>query len=222
MAWNPLPETVSITVETPQPKAFSLDPKKTAIVVVDMQNNFCKKGNERSFNVIEGNIRLLEKARAAGATVIYVQSVRMPNSPEHTFYNLPLHLIVGTWDVEIVSEIAPLPGEPVIQKWSHDVWAWPGMEELLAERGITAGEWTILVTGVSAATCAHAAALGFANRHYMTIIPLDCTAATIEAEARTYAQYMSGGYSYCIDFTTSSLVEFVPAAVAGELIGATA
>jgi nicotinamidase-related amidase len=110
MAWDPLPETVTITVDTPTPKALTLDPKKTAVVVVDMQNNFCKKGNERSFNVIEGNVRLLEKARAAGATVIYVQSVRTEDSPEHTFYKLPLHLIVGTWDVEIVEEIAPKPG----------------------------------------------------------------------------------------------------------------
>jgi nicotinamidase-related amidase len=93
---------------------------------------------------------------------------------------------------------------------------------VLAEKGIVSGEWTILVTGVSAATCAHVAALGFSNRHYMTLIPLDCTAATIEAEARTYAQYMHGGYSYNMDFTTSKLVEFAPVAVAGELVGATA
>lgn len=220
MPWNPLPEVVEITVDTPKPKAFTLDPKKTAVVVVDMQNNFCKKGNERSFNVIEGNARLLKKARDAGATVIYVQSVRMPESPEHTVYGLPLHLIVDTWDVEIVEEIAPRPGEPVVQKWSHDVWSWPGMEELLEEKGVIAGEWTVLVTGVSAATCAHAAALGFSNRHYMTLIPLDCTAASIEQEARTYAQYMGGGYTHNVDFTVSSMVEFAPVGVTAEPVAA--
>ena len=42
---------------------------------------------------------------------------------------------------------------------------------------------------MSAAVCAHAAALGFSNRHYMTLIPMDCTAASdVEEEARTYGE----------------------------------
>ena len=214
MAWEPLPESVTYTYTNPKPKSFTLDPKKTAVVVVDMQNNFCKKGNERSFNVIEGNVRLLAKARAAGATVIYVQSVREVESIEHTKYGQPLHLIVDTWDTEIVEEIKPLPGEPVIQKWSHDVWAWGGLSELLRAKGITPDDWTILVTGVSAATCAHAAALGFSNRHYYTLIPMDCTAASIEQESWAYDQYQRRGYAYNMDFTLSTLVEFEGAAAA--------
>lgn len=223
MAWEPLPETVTVTYQNPKPKSFTLDPKKTAVVVVDMQNNFCKKGNERSFNVIAGNQLLLQKAREAGATVIFVQSVRQVDSIEHTKYGLPLHLIVDTWDTEIVEEIAPLPGEPVIQKWSHDVWSWGGLSELLRAKGITPDDWTIMVTGVSAATCAHAAALGFSNRHYYTLIPLDCTAADIEQESWAYSQYQRRGYAYNMDFTLSTLVEFASnaaAAPARELVGA--
>ena len=103
-----------------------------------------------------------------------------------------------------------MPGEHVVQKWSHDVWAWDGLEAVLEKEGITSDEWTVLVTGVSAAQCANAAALGFANRHYKTLIPLDATAASVEMEARTYDHYMGGAYNYCIDFTTSKLVSFSP------------
>jgi nicotinamidase-related amidase len=221
MAWEPLPPTVTVTYENP--KSLNLDPKKTAVVVVDMQNNFCKEGNQRSFDVIAGNERLLAKARAAGATVIFVQSVRQVDSIEHVKYGLPLHLIVDTWDVEIVEELGPLPGEPVIQKWSHDLWSWGGLSELLRAKGITPDDWTIMVTGVSAATCAHAAALGFSNRLYYTLIPLDCTAADVEQEAWAYSQYQRRGYAYNMDFTLSTLVQFEPAAVsqrAGDLVGA--
>lgn len=224
MAWTPLPEVVEFTVETPQPKEFVLDPAKTALVIVDMENHFCKKGNERSFNVIEGNERLLAKAREAGAKVIFVQSVRQLESPNHTVYKRGRYLLIGTWNTEIVEELTPLPGEPVVQKWSHDVWAWHGLESVLEKEGIVAEDFTILVTGVSAAQCANAAALGFSNRHYDVLIPMDATAASIEMEARTYHHYMGGAYNHNIDFTLSTMVSFQPVEASKEAIpaGATA
>jgi nicotinamidase-related amidase len=177
-----------------------------------MENYFCKRGNERSFDVIEGNVILLAKAREAGVPVIFIQSVRTPEALEVTVFGRKPMLLEGTEDVEIVSEIAPLPTETVVQKWSHDPFARTRLEEVLTEKGIIAGETTVLVTGVSAAVCAHACALGFSNRHYMTLIPLDATAASIEDEARTYGQYQGGGYSFDMDFTLSTMVTFAPVA----------
>ena len=211
MAWEPLPPVVEITVDTPQPKEVVLDPKKSALVIVDMENYFCKRDLEgRSNAVIDGNVTLLEKARAAGTPVIFVQSVRQMESPNHTVYKRGKNLLIGTWNTQIVDELTPQPGEHVVQKWSHDVWAWWGMEDVLEKEGITNDKYTVLVTGVSAAQCANAAALGFANRHYDVVIPLDTTAASVEAEARTYAHYMGGGYDYCFGFTTSAMVSFAP------------
>jgi nicotinamidase-related amidase len=178
-----------------------------------MENTFCKKGNQRSFDVIEGNVRLLAKAREAGAKVMYVQSLRHVESPDHTLFGNKLHLLYGTWDSTIVEEITPEPGESVIPKWSNDVWAWHGIEAVLEREGIVAGEWTVLVTGVSAATCAEAGALGFANRLYKTLIPLDCTAASVEMEARIFSLYMEPEYSAHMDFTLSTMVSFAGAAV---------
>lgn len=224
MAWTPLPPVVEMTVETPQPKEVVLDPKKTALVIVDMENHFCKRDLEgRSYAVIDGNAKLLEKYRAAGAPVIFVQSVRQLESPNHTVFKRGKNLLIGTWNTEIVEELTPLPGEHVVQKWSHDIWAWWGLEDVLEKEGIAADEYTILVTGVSAAQCANAAALGFANRHYDVLIPLDATAASVEAEARTYAHYMGGGYNYNMGFTTSAMVTLSPKAaepVPPEMIAA--
>lgn len=224
MVWTLLPETVTVTFTTPKPKEFTLDPAKSALVIVDMENYFCKRGNQRSFDVIEGNVRLLAKAREAGAKVIFIQSVRKPDALEVTVFGRKPMLLDGTEDVEIVEEIAPLPGEPVVQKWSHDPFARTSLEAVLEREGIIAGETTVLVTGVSAAVCAHACALGFSNRHYMTLIPLDCTAASIEDEARTYHQYQSGGYNFDMDFTLSTMVTFAPVATAAarEPVAATA
>lgn len=219
MAWTPLPETVTVTYTTPTPKPFTLDPKKTAVVVVDMENYFCKRpGVGRMGEVIEGNVRLLAKAREAGATVIFIQSVRTPDALEVTVFGREPMLLEGTPDVEIVSEIAPLPGEPVVKKYNHDPFARTELEDVLTREGIVAGEWTVLVTGVSAAVCANACAMGFSNRHYMTLIPMDCTAAgTFEDEARTYALYQGRAYNFDMDFTLSTLVTFAsPASVIEE------
>ena len=218
MPWSPLPEIVTITYTTPTPKEFALDPAKTAVVVVDMENYFCKRpGVGRMGEVIEGNVRLLAKAREAGAKVIYIQSVRTPDALEVTVFGRDPMLLEGTPDVEIVSEIAPLPGEPVVKKYNHDPFARTELEDVLTREGIIAGEWTVLVTGVSAAVCANACAMGFSNRHYMTLIPMDCTAAgTVEDEARTYSIYQGRAYNFDMDFTLSTMVSFVPAAALAE------
>lgn len=218
MAWTPLPETVTVTYTTPVPREFALDPKKTAVVVVDMENYFCKRpGAGRMAEVIEGNVRLLAKAREAGAKVIFIQSVRTPDALEVTVFGRKPMLLEGTPDVEIVAEIAPLPGEPVVKKYNHDPFARTELEDVLAREGIIAGEWTVLVTGVSAAVCANACAMGFSNRHYMTLIPMDCTAAgTFEDEARTYALYQGPAYNFDMDFTLSTMISFVPAAATAQ------
>lgn len=220
MAWQPLPDSVTVTFDIPKPQKFTLDPAKTAIVVVDMENAFCTPSfpmyGTRSEDAIAGNVALLEKARAAGAKVIYIQSVRKPDMAEVTRFGREPHLIEGSADTEIVSEISPMPGEPIVKKYSHDPFARTELEAVLEREGIVQGEWSVIVSGVSAAVCAHACALGFANRHYYTIIPMDATAAaSVEEEARIYAQYSGGAYNYCMGFTTSDLVEFV--AGVGEL-----
>jgi nicotinamidase-related amidase len=212
--WTPLPASLTVEVTTPQPEPVVLDPARTAVVVVDMQNNFCIKSyrqgdTRRAANVIPGVRRLITDARSAGVPVIYVQSLRQLESPEHTVFGCPLHLLVGSWDVEIVEEIAPEAGDFVVQKWSHDVWAWHEMEALLEREGFQAGEWTMLVAGVSASGCARAAAIGFCNRGYRTLIPMDATAASkVRSEARTFVGYRSLAYRDYIGFTLSTLVEY--------------
>jgi nicotinamidase-related amidase len=217
MSWQPLPTSVTVTYNVPQPRAFELDPAKTALVIVDMENAFCTPGFQFYFTRMEatiaGNARLLAKARAAGVKIIYSQSVRKPDMVEVIRFGRDAHLLEGTPDVQIIPALAPRPGEIVFKKYSHDPFARTGFDELLEREGVVEGEWSVLVTGVSAAVCANVCALGFANRHYYTIIPMDCTAArSVTDEARTYAQYTSAAYEYCIGFTTSELVTFVPGA----------
>jgi nicotinamidase-related amidase len=212
-------QTVNLQVEMPEPQPFTLDPAKTAVVVVDMQNFFLR-GEERArmAPTIEGTVELLRKAREAGAKVIYIQTERTTETLDVARFGREPRLFKDTYDWEIAEEVAPLPGEPIVLKESYDPWARTKLEDVLAAEGIDAADWNIIVPGVSAAVCAHACALGFSNRWYMTLIPLDGTAAgTLEEEARVYAQYLSDTYNWKIAFTSSELVTFEPGAPAAEL-----
>ena len=188
------------------PHPMMLKTAKTALVIVDMQNLFCKRNPEsRSNAVIEGNVTLLQKARAAGVKVIFIQSTRTPEALEFTKFGVKPMLLEGTWEWEIVDELKPLPDEIVVRKYSHDPFARTELEDVLLREYILPTDTTIIVTGVSASVCANAATLGFSNRHYMTIIPMDCQASSsVEEEAIIFAKYSENSYA----FTLSTMVEF--------------
>jgi len=221
MTWIPIPPKVTLEFETPVAHPYRLDPKKTAMVVVDVQELSVRgdgPGKDRMRSILDGNVTLLEKFRASGAPVIYIQSTRTPQSLEVTRFGMELWRPDGTPEAEIAREIAPLPTEPVVKKHNHDPFVGTNLDALLIEFGMSPKDWTVLVTGISAAGCAYVCALGFSNRHYFTLIPMDATAAgSVEDEAFAYAKYQGRGYSYNMDFTLSSLVTFEEGAEAPEL-----
>lgn len=220
MAW-PLPQKVTLEFETPSPKPYILDPKKTALVVVDVQELSVRGDSPehlRMASILDGNVTLLEKFREVGAPVIYIQSTRTPESLEVARFGMELWRPDGAPESEIAAEIAPLPGEVVVKKHNHDPFVNTNLDEILVGFGMSPQDWTVLVTGISAAGCAYVCALGFSNRHYFTLIPLDATAAgTAEDEAFAFAKYQGRGYAYNMDFTLADMVTFEPGALAPEL-----
>lgn len=205
MAWTPLPEKVTLKLQTPIPRELKLNPKKTVLVIVDMQKRWCTVPESRALDAVEGNAVLLQKAREAGVKIIFVQSVRKPDALEFTRFGMEPRLIEGTWETEIADELTPLPDEIVMRKYCHDPWARSPLYDILLENNILPTETTAIVTGVSASVCANAATIGFSNRHYMTLIPMDCQASSDEVEeALIYAKYSENSYA----FTLSDMIEF--------------
>src|SRR5436305_73687 len=128
-------------------------------------------GGENTLAPIAG---LLDRARAAGVPVIYVHSVREATNPEFTVFNVDEHLMRGSWGAEYCEEIAPQPGEPIVDKQCHDCFARTEMEGVLARLGIHALDHTVIVTGVALDVCVSHAALGFSVRDYFVAVPMDC------------------------------------------------
>jgi nicotinamidase-related amidase len=152
-----------------------LDPATTALVVIDMQNDFVKDGGslqvanaEQTIPVIHG---LLEQARQALARVVYSQDTHAEGDPEFDIW--PEHALEGSWGWEIVEELTPREGETVIRKPRYDAFYRTDLEGRLQEWGIR----TLVICGTVANICVHYTAASAAIRWYDVVIPRDATSA---------------------------------------------
>lgn len=209
----PSSRTVKVELEVPQPKAVQLDPGKTALVIVDMVNDFCTAEGVMSMSprrvaVVKPIKALLARCRKAGMPVIHVQSIRDSDAPEFTRFGLKPFVLRGSWGARITDELVPLPHEAVVEKNSHDCFNSTRMEAVLAEREITPAEWSIVVVGLGLTNCVGCAVTGFSVRHYRNVlIPMDCTASrTAEEDLCQYQRYLQNGYSYNVTLTLSDML----------------
>ena len=213
MEWTPVPENLTVDVALTPPSSVVLDPERTVLVVVDMQKALCDpdypRFHPRFGAVVEGNRRLLSKTREVGAKRIFIKSLRVPDSPEFTVFGVKPKLLVGSPETQIVGGLEPLDGEPIVDKFTHDPFARTELDALLDSEGILPGEWSVIVTGVNASVCAHAAVLGFSNRNFRTIVPVDCTASrSLEDEVLTFRQYLTPAYNFNVELSRSDLISF--------------
>lgn len=165
-----------------------VDPKHTALIVVDVQNDFCAPGGAR----MKGNLdtiesmkeptrRMVESARAVGVPVVYTQT---QNDEEHD--NGPIlarrrrvglggakYTIPGSWGWEIYEPLAPRSGEVTIPKWHHSGFTNPKMDATLR----TFGARTLVFTGIATNGCVEATVRDAFARGYYTVVLEDCVGA---------------------------------------------
>jgi nicotinamidase-related amidase len=190
-----------------------LNSRSTALVVVDMENEFCKPGgklyhSEGVDEVIPRLQRLLKRARAAGVQVIFVQSVRFPNSPEFIRFGKVPILLKGAWGAQFVEELTPEEGEPVIEKHTHDCFYKTEMDSLLERLAIRPETHTIIVGGINTNICVYHAVIGFHIRHYNVVVPLDCCAGQPDGREMLKSQMAHPAYSYNVAVTSSEAIDF--------------
>jgi ureidoacrylate peracid hydrolase len=148
---------------TPEP--VRLDAERTAVIVVDMQNAFCKKNgmldvlgmlDETKVNkVIETDKKLIGATRRTGIKTAYLRMTYRPDlsdggGPESPNYWKELGLVAmrehpewrgrflinGTWDWEIIDELKPLPGDIVVNKSRYSGFVNTGLDEVLKKQNI--------------------------------------------------------------------------------------
>ncbi len=174
-------------------------PATTALLVIDMQRDFCAPGGyaaragldvARLAAPIAAVGRLLAAARRAGLLVLHTREGHRPDlsdcPPEKLRRSAaagaaigsagPLGrlLVRGEVGHDFIDGLHPLPGEPVIDKPGYGAFHQTDLQQILANRGIT----TLLLCGVTTEVCVHSTLREAVDRGYRCITVGDACAAS--------------------------------------------
>ncbi|RQG93302.1 cysteine hydrolase [Natrarchaeobius halalkaliphilus] len=170
---------------------MNLEPARTAVVVVDMQNGFCHPDGALyapgSEAVIGPIASLLERAHDAGVTVLYTRDVHPPEQFEDAHYYDEFeqwgeHVLEGSWEAEIVEELPAESADHVVEKHTYDAFYETELEGWLNARGIN----DLVICGTLANVCVLHTGGSAGLRDFRPIMLEDCIGA-IEDDHREYS-----------------------------------
>ena len=152
-----------------------VDPWRTALLIIDMQNDFVRQGGSLVVPDAEQTIpaiaALLKLARAHGMRVVYSQDTHREGDPEWRIW--PEHCREESWGWEIVQELAPAADDTVLRKVRYDAFYGTPLGHLLRVWGTD----TVVICGTLANSCVHYTAASAALRWYDIVIPHDAVSA---------------------------------------------
>jgi nicotinamidase-related amidase len=193
----PVPFIPGQTVEVPEINFHSeivLPAGKTALIIVDMQNDFVKEGGTLVVPDAGATIpniqQLSTNARSAGVHVAYTQDTHFDNDPEWAIW--PEHCRHNSWGWQIVDELAPQPGDLICQKSRYDGFYGTWLDHFL--RSVWKVENLVIVGTVSSICVLHTAASA-GLRWYNVVVPANGTSALTEFDQALALRQISWLYT---------------------------
>jgi nicotinamidase-related amidase len=180
-----------------EPEDITIDPTRTAVVVIDMQRDFLEPGgfgaslgNDVSLlqRAVDPIREMLECARALRMLIIHTREGHLPDLSDAPKAKIergapslrigapgPMGriLIRGEKGHGIIEELKPLPGEYIIDKPGKGAFYNTGLGTLLKAERIE----NLIVCGVTTEVCVHTTVREANDRGYKCIVPGDCCAS---------------------------------------------
>ena len=163
------------TIEVPEYEVQAgvrVDPRRTALIVGDMQNDFVKEGGTLvvpgAEETIQPILALLNLARGSGMKVVFTQDTHSDGDPEWEIWGE--HCREGSWGWQVVDELAPREDEAIVRKPRYDAFYGTQLEHMLRQWGVD----TLIICGTVANICVFYTAAGAAMRWFNVVVPKDC------------------------------------------------
>jgi nicotinamidase-related amidase len=184
-------------------RSMSIDPKTTAVVLIEYQNDFTSEGGALhaavsevmdKTDMLENTKRVVDKARAAGATVMYapITFAEGYNELSSHPYGILKGVVDGnafvkdTWGAAIIDELAPEEGDILIEgKRGLDTFASTNLDFILRSKGIS----TLVLGGFLTNCCVESTMRSGYENGYKVITLSDCVAATSVEEHDNALRY---------------------------------
>ncbi len=180
-----------------EPSTLAVDLVRSALVIIDMQRDFLESGGfgaalgndvTRLRSAIAPCRAVLEAARANSVLVIHTREGHRPDltdAPRHKVERgdpalrigepgpMGRILVRGEPGHDIIADLYPQPGEPVIDKPGKGAFYQTDLDLMLRNRGID----TLLVCGVTTEVCVNTTVREANDRGYRCIVLADCCAS---------------------------------------------
>jgi nicotinamidase-related amidase len=173
-----------------------VDPKKTAVVLIEFQNDFTTEGGALhgavkesmdATGMIQNTQEAVAAAREAGATIVHapIQFAEGYNEITSTPYGILKGVVdtnafvKGTWGAEIIDDVAPQSGDIVLEgKRGLDAFASTNLDFILRSKGVH----TVALGGFLTNCCVESTMRSAYEKGFEVITLTDCVGATSEAE----------------------------------------
>ena len=182
---------------------MAIDPKTTAVVLIEYQNDFTTEGgalHQAVSEVIDETAMLahtrevVKAARNAGATIMHAPIAFTEGYGEIT--NRPYGIlkgvvdgqafVKGSWGAQIIDELTPAAGDIVVEgKRGLDTFASTNLDFILRSKGIS----TVALGGFLTNCCVESTMRSAYENGYRVITLSDCVAATSVEEHENALKY---------------------------------